>query len=64
MTCGYSVSRKASFPWISPLLSLLPKKTSLLRVGVEVLLVGLRTIKHGASLPHPTSCLLFPEGPQ
>ena len=64
MTSGYSVSRKASFPWISPLLSLLPPTTSLLRLGVEVLLVGLRTLKHGASLPHPISCLLSQEGPQ
>ena len=46
MTIGYSVLRKASFPWISPLLSLLPPTTSLLRLGVEVLLVGLRTFKH------------------
>ena len=64
MTSGYRVSRKASFPWISPLLSLLPPTTCLLRLGVELLLVGLRTLKHGASLPHSTSCLLFPEGPQ
>ena len=53
MTSGYSVTRKASFSWISPLLSLLPPTTSLLRLGVEVLLVGLRTLKHGASLPQP-----------
>ena len=64
ITSGYSVSIEASFPWISPLLSLLPLTTSLLRLGVEVLLVGLRTLKHGASLPHPASCLLFPGGPQ
>ena len=60
------MSRKASFPWISPLLTLLPRTTSLIRLGVEVLLIGVRPLKHGASLPHPTSCLLsvFPEGPQ
>ena len=61
MTCDYSVSRKASFPCIIPLLSLLPPTTSLLCHGVEVVLVGLCSLKHGASLPHPTSCLLIRE---
>ena len=57
MASGYSVARKASFLWISPL-----SHCILLRRlhGVEVLLVGLCTLKHGASLPHPTSCLLVP----
>ena len=34
------VSREASFPWISPLLSLLPPTTSLLPYGVEDFIVG------------------------
>ena len=45
MTNGYSL--------------LLPPTTSFLRLGVGVLLVGLYTPKHGASLLHPTSCLFF-----
>ena len=54
---------KGVIPWSSPFLSLLPPTTSLLRLGVEVVLVGLRTLKHGGSLPHPTSCLLFQRVP-
>ena len=52
MTSGYSVSRKASFPWISPLTSLRPPTTSLLRLGVEVLLVP-------RSSAHPQTWCIF-----